>query len=963
MKKNLFLVSFLTIFIIPVFGQNTMKQARPVIPMLKDGSPAAYVMFTRPKQTHGLALMAPEGSGVQSDVFMGHEGAMPAADSEDHALYFQTAADRLVVATGTFYLSIQYSDRGQGAIEVDYYQQPDKGTAEISTERIFLRNSRVWQEHTFLLRDAILDHPFPGECDFRIRCPGVVIRAVFLSRIPLTTPQPTLQRMFRQPEISPLPGYQFGIFHRDSSSADLWKDAETLQKKSQLYKAWGARYVVDTIDANQVAKESEGYDFTKYAERLDRLSYFNLVWVPRFKVGDVNRLPQSVVSHLQRAKGTERKSDGPMISLLEPSLIDVYSRMIRDMRQSILTKKIPMMILSFAGDWGPLYLSSESGQQSGWPDIWAGDPLAVRNFHNYLQAKYGGLQGIRSAWNVPIRNWNEVIPKIDNDANPIRRQDTYLWYQSALTRLAARMVQRVRTMFPGTQIVLEIGDNFFYGATDFRAFADIASQQSCSLLMVSQSFNPTASSSWQLVATACRQRGVSCGLRLAQAADERAILGALFSLAAEKGNLFFFEEDDLASANAWENYAKAVGSLRVSQPDRKIAMVFPRTSMYAQSSNAFDSYVREVREFFAFDVIDEYDLSNITSSQYPLIFIPWGHLWSRQAVTALENLARSGSALVARTDHPWQTLMGEVEFNEQLFATKLVRSGNTWELEPRNSNISSDEQMDPYAPAERRIINLGSQSDVPYLEGDWGAPQNKTTAAGYGFDFPSFRWLRERGQVMLPVYPQRDYSLIVEGFIPEDKKCQVYINGRQFGVIEGKGKFQWKQSLSGKWRPRQRDVVVSFRGQTWNPGAVLGATETFQVSMAVNRVALLPPDQELDQGSTDVSKLRDPNFTREALRGSWMREVGQGVTLLAPTDYMNDWVFMELLNTLVMNPKILDPRYSFQLPPDGVQNQVFVSPLSVGAVYLNVSQKPVPVGDRRMGNFRMIPSRSIYYTN
>ncbi len=945
------------------YAQTKTNTRQPFIPVLKDGSSAAYVMFTRPKQPQGLALVVPEGNSVEREVFMGHYGAKPSENSSDKYLYFQAAKDQLVTATGTFYVSIQYSDKGQGAIELEYMQSTDEGNVEVQSEHIFLRNSSLWQEHTFKLTNAVLNKDFPGNSDFRIHCPGIALQAVMLSRIQLTFPKTTLKQMFRQPDIVPPAGYDFGIYLNESQQSDIWEENSNIGQKIKLYNAWGARYIVETIDAGLLPREISGFDFSLYASHSKKLAYSNLAWIPRIKIGDLHKLPKDMAAKLQKAASTLRNSPGPMASLWDPRLPDIYYDMMQDLRQDVFMKRVPMLILSFAGDWGPLYLSTESSTSEGWPDLWAGDPLALQKFRSFVQSKYGNLRSLSVAWRTSITNWNEVKPDISDNAIPWQRNDTMMWYKNALIQLAAEIIQKAQSLFTGTRIVLEIGDEIYYSATDLDAFAELAALRGCSILMVSKSANPTSSYSWQLLSSSCRFEGVPFGLRLNKRVYEENLLSAIYSLASERGTMFFFHEEDLTGENAWESYARSVSRLHLTQPDKRIALIYPKTSVNAEDPETFDRYVRELRELFAFDVIDETRLGEITTSQYPLIYIPWGHYWSQQAVSTLKKLVRSGSGMVVRTEAPWETQSGNVEFNEELFATKLVRQGDSWVLEPRTNDPSLQSDTDPYTAANRRIVNLGSQNDAPYLSGKWSPAQSSEDAKRYGFDFFSFRWMSDRAEVKLPVLPRRNYKLIVEGYLPEKKNSRVFVNGRQFAEITGSGRFQWEKELDGRWKPRQKDVEVTFQGQTWNPGAVLGATQTFQVSMAISRVALIPPDEELNETESTSVNLRNPDFSRELLRGSWMREVGKGVTLLAPARFIDNWLFTELLNTLAMNPKILDPRFSFSLPPDGERNQMFVSPQSGSDVYLNLSQRRVQVINRQQNYRRIIPPRSIYYTN
>ena len=59
------------------------------------------------------------------------------------------------------------------------------------------------------------------------------------------------------------------------------------------------------------------------------------------------------------------------------------------------------LVLSFSGDWGPMFDSAEHPQTEGWPDFWAGDALAVDDFKREMQQRHGQIQRIWSIWKQP----------------------------------------------------------------------------------------------------------------------------------------------------------------------------------------------------------------------------------------------------------------------------------------------------------------------------------------------------------------------------------------------------------------------------------------------------------------------------------------------------------------------------------------------------------------------------------
>jgi hypothetical protein len=909
---------------------------RNFLPMLKDGSPAAFVRFPRPRQTHGLAMVNPENAGYISDVFQGFEGVMPAPGNPDNSLYFQTATDQLLVATGTFFVTIEYFDRGQGAVELEYVTGDDKGVTGTRSMHFFLGNSGNWLSHTFTLSGAVFNHSMPGDTDFRLRCPGVPIRQVSITRSPppRANQDQVLSPIFDQPSVTPPPGFLFALY-ADLEIGEALSE-EILRQKSQLYRSWGTTNVIEALDMSRLTYERGRMDFTLYRERAELFYKHNLNWVPQISVGDLGTLPASVRNALQPAMGVGQQSPGPMVSLWDEEIVRFYSDAFSALRQSIPPTRLSMLVLSFPGHWGPLFPSQSTGKTG--PDIWAGDPLAVRAFQTYIQNLYRSVAALNRSWGTSYGRWNDVTLDIEENRSAMKRYDVLTWYRNAFSSMIDQITRQARSSFPQIQIVLEIGDNFFHGAVDPRAIATIAARNGCSIVMNEQSPMPSESYMWQLLSHQCRLVNVPFGLRFNQSPSAEGIMRVFYSLLSEGGTTFFFNEEQLASEQTWKRYLLTVPDLFVSRPDRSIAVLFPRTSMNAFGVEEFERIIRQMRELFSFDLVDELDVSRLSS--YSFIFVPWGHLWSDQVVQQLFAVVRNGAALIVHTNQPWQTLDGGVDFNEDLFAVKVERKGNGWVMSPRVPRPDPIAERSRASVLEGQLLDAGTPQAAPYLTGEWSTPQTGNPDSAQGINYPRFRWMGERGQVNFNVQPGRKYTLAIDAFIPQGNRINVFVNGRNFGEIEGRGRTIWSRELQGRWQPRSQDVDVTFRGQTWSAGNVVGATQAFRPSMAVYQVALLPPGETLDTFQKTAPELSpELSFRREHLRGSWLREIGRGVTVIAPSEYVSQWVFMELLNSIIQYPKLLDAQYNLVFPPDGQINNVYVSMLQNTNLYLNLNRR------------------------
>lgn len=939
-------------------AQNASAPQRFVPPMLKNGKLAAYITFNRPLITQAMIMNNPEGVTYTEDVYLGSNGIKSAPESKEPYFYFQTAKDDLVNSTGTFYVSVQYLDLGQSSIELEYYEQVNKDEEPtVQSQRIFLGNSGFWEEHTFTIQNAIFDQLFENKNDIRLFCPDVLIRHISISRVPLGKPKTQQFDTFRQPAINKPPGYSFSVHITNNAAKSLIEEPSKVPGMVQLYQSWGASYIVETVDINELFHEDAAGETNPVIQRAAALQQHGISWAPRFKIGDVNQLPLKERDELQHAKAAERNIAGPMISLWEPKLKTVYADIFTVLKRKAGLVNIPKLTLSFAGDQGPLFLSTE---QSGGitPAYWIADPLAAKSFVQFLRLRYGSTGILSTVWNAGFNSWEDAVGMAAANSNPTAKQDLMIWYQQSLLQLMEGIIQSARISFPQAVIEIEIGDEYPYSATDFSGVAHTAARNGCSLVMDVEDEVPAQSYSWLMMAATAHRLGVPFGLRIERNPTSSSLISAVYSLASEGGTILHFDEETVKPQNAWNMFSSSVGSLSSTSPNQQVAVIFPRSSAAAADDFTFKRMVQELRERMPFDVIDESDLNTINPSQYPVVIVPWGHIWQAQSLERFESLARAGCALIVKMNEAWQTPQMDRTINERIFAGQLEQKNGKWTMVPRtNSAVMTD--TNSLAPSDSRNLYIGSADDQKFLSGKWSAAENQLSARQYGFPFESFRWFRERAVTTLPVIPNRDYELQIDGYVADRHPVDVYVNNNKTGTISGNGAVKWKMDLTGSQRPRQPNVQVMLRGQEWNTGTVLGSAKPATVTMAVSRIALQPKGQDASSQSLPPNAA---TFQREQLRGTFLREVGRGVTLVMPGARTNDWMFYELITTIMANPKILDPRYNFQSPPDGEVNRVFVSRQSGLNLYLNLNDTEKIAGNNPNQPKVRIPPNSLYYS-
>lgn len=945
------------------WGQAGQPSSSNILPMLKNGAPQAFVQFTQPKVTRGLALVIPSESAIILGERTGFRCVAADPQAQDPSLYFQTAKEQIAVATGTMYVALQYYDEGAGSIQIEYTRKQGQGV-ERQQVRLFMGDSGLWQQHVFELPDALLNGSFAEGSDFRVIAPGVFIRRVGISRVPPTQNQGVIPQTYQRPRINLPPGFQ-AMVYLDSDDSFDWQSEQAMRQRARLYGSWGVQDVVETIRPGAATDENGRLDAAEYGEHAAALQQVGLRWAPRFDIGSYGGLSMQMSQRFQRVLDLENETPGPVLSMWDRQLPSFYDRLMSEVSNRLGARRPAYVVISIAGDWGPLMLSSEDSRTGGRPGLWAGDPQARRSFAAFLQDRYRNPGALEEAWGMQVGFWNQASPRLGSEATQQKAADVLSWHRNSLTELADSLLESAQRAFPFSQIVLEVGSKLRYSATDLTALAQRANEHGAAMLMVTQEPELTTSYSWLWLSQVAHEYDIPFGVRIQSNALQSDLLGALYALASGGGSLFAMREADLSQPGALQVYLESIRSWRPSLPQPKIGVVYPRTALAGQDTMVFERAIRRLREMAGIDVIDEKRLDSISAQRYPIVIVPHGNLWSEEAVSAFDRFARQGGALLVYSDGPWQTLAGEVEFNEALFAIQLRQTSGGWQIEPQgSSNLPTHGNAGRYRVIDQHVINLGAPSSDRFLRGDWSEPVGESLARAYGLDLESFRWMGPNAYLGFTLEDNRPKTLHIEGFLPEGEQVRVTRrtqNGEveELGVIEGMGHMQWQATIEPSGPPRLRSETIHFTGGRWNTGRVLGATQTQTVTMAVSRAGITNPGQNLD-AAQQVQTDQRPEFSRGGLRGSWMREVGQGITVFAPARYVDEWVFFEMVKEVLMNPQLLDSHFNFVLPPDFESNGVYVMPQVGQSVYINMNPRLTPVG-RNASQQHQIPPQTILY--
>ncbi|MBP5453819.1 MAG: hypothetical protein J6Y09_04285, partial [Lachnospiraceae bacterium] len=132
------------------------------------------------------------------------------------------------------------------------------------------------------------------------------------------------------------------------------------------------------------------------------------------------------------------------------------------------------------GNWPGVY--------HGHQGYWAGDPLAVASFQEYLKEKYRTIDALNKAHRESYDTWAQVKPKLAHKCNRTAFFDMVLWYKKSMTDFADFWMSECRRIFgPNMPLYLCTGGcEQPYHGSDFAAQARVCAKYNAGLRLTNE---------------------------------------------------------------------------------------------------------------------------------------------------------------------------------------------------------------------------------------------------------------------------------------------------------------------------------------------------------------------------------------------------------------------------------------------------------------------------------------------
>jgi hypothetical protein len=272
------------------------------------------------------------------------------------------------------------------------------------------------------------------------------------------------------------------------------------------------------------------------------------------------------------------------------------------------------------------------------PGWWAGDPYARRDFRQWLKRRYGGVEGLASAWVVPATAVDLIATATSNlislpqealagrcitdassldEVNRRRFLDFVTWYQESMTNYARQWLEDARNFFPGETLELVVpGDESLQLGANLVALTKAAREFQAGLRCVAMSDDFLSGFvATRLTSSAARAYGASYGTEEYLENTETGISGRFFDAlsggATSLGFRGLFDTQSSSSTalplKALETYCQNLPLLRRSQPVIPMAIVYPSTRLrtYPHFLRIYQSWLKRLRDTYDFDLADE----------------------------------------------------------------------------------------------------------------------------------------------------------------------------------------------------------------------------------------------------------------------------------------------------------------------------------------------------------------------
>ncbi len=805
--------------------------------------PRLWIELGAENRGNGLAVPS-AGDGVNGPVTLNGREARRTDPDVPGFLYVRVEHPAYAPGPREVYVTVDLFDDAFRRVTVQYDRADPKPSLGSKYTRlpksILLTGSGTWVRRQFRLPQLRLERGQNNLTDFRLSGSGLAV-----GRIEVTATRPAgfreeagLDRgALAQLRVTRAPGMEL-TFGNDAGPDD-----------ARLLRALSVTSVESYVDWAGVEPEEGQWDWSKWDRQVDTLEAAGLKWVPFLLVGMPYATPMwfqnSAKSHYYECLEHGRKSC--VQSLFNPHLPHTIDRYVAEFARQYRDRGIvESLLLGITGIYGEsIYPAGPDGggwtarlngpyhNHMGW---WAGDPLAVADFRQWLGKAYGTVAKLNAAWGTTFAEFASVSTFLPDDAaNDRARSDMAEWYQQAMTDWAVVWVRVVRRHFPDTPIYLCTGGRGTpeLGA-DFTAQAKAIQPYGAGIRITNEGSNYAANfGKTREVATATQFYGTYAGFEPAGRVDANGVVARIYNATASGvRQLHFYHPNVLAGTEALQNYRTAITALVPRVPRLSVAVYVSRETwnVDADASDRMYGYVEKLRDVCDFHMVTRQTVRDGILDKCRALLLLESAVLEPAVAAQLETWVRNGGVLVVGPSGGAPVASRLHELGE--WRNRILGTGTP-------GRVDTDYQLDGEAPAHWSL-HVGAEADADWLVGDWHGRER----AG---EWPKLlgarkRWSGAEPGIRLPVRPGVGCQLLlaahVTGHGTGPNANVVKVNGIRVGRLDRVGSHDYSFPVPSHVLGAESVANLTIAAKTWSP-ADHGSQDQRRLGVAVHRVTLV----------------------------------------------------------------------------------------------------------------------------
>lgn len=552
------------------------------------------------------------------------------------------------VAAGRLYVTVEYLDRGFGAVDLQYDSPRKPNGPRLPNYRRGDRRYGTVGLDSGTVRKAVFELHEPefrgrqnNGADFRLCTAGkFLLLGVTVSAHPPEDYATLLRNSVLQiPRmVPPAAGVEItfgGYDNYDVTATARWRNQ--LDENLPILRALGATSHETYVTWLASQPTPDRWDWSHYDACVAAHEGAGLRWVPFLILGPSYTLPKWFYDSDEhvgyRCLAHDEETD--IQTLWHPDLpgrVDAFLKAFAAQygRRGV----IESVLLGITGNYGEAIYPVSDGSAKSWtsrqhgpyhshPGMWCGDTYARADLRKWLRGKYGSIERLNAAWRTKHAAWDTVQPAVRTpETAPRAWLDTVDWYRAAMTDWAEFWIRTTRKhMPPGTEIYLCTGGSAPpYHGSEFGIQSKIAAKHGAGIRITNEASDyPLNFAITRWVAAACRHYGTFFGYEPAGKVDAGGVVARIYNATCSGAKqLHQYPPNVLNAPGAmakWKQYGRF---MKLRQPRVDVAVWYPNRMVDMQDRRIL-SGLRAMREVCDYDIVDARMIADGAMKRYRIL--------------------------------------------------------------------------------------------------------------------------------------------------------------------------------------------------------------------------------------------------------------------------------------------------------------------------------------------------------